>query len=149
MESRELTRRTRQADFGTELLGQRRVWADTRVGMVHNDDTPVVRDSQAALWNAVRDGLVYSSDLTKGGQLRASVTSSARSNEWEKTVKEATLFGRQKNPSPITRHPLSDVHVNILASELRSEERKRKAVNAALAKIAEGVRDLEIANAQV
>lgn len=125
-----------------------------------NDRVLVVRDSQAALWEGVKDGLIHSSDVTASGRLRPSLTPTPR----DSVVK--TPFGMQNPPSfhsskpppnppnarsaqsqapPKPRRPFGEIDVNVLRVELAREDAKRKAEDEAIAKILEGAHALLLA----
>lgn len=126
--------------------------------MPRSPEDRVIRDSRAELWSAVREGIVWSTDLTPDGKLRPSLAPTPEnSRAWAIEVQASTPFGRQESwrqtlsivpPSPNgppVRTPLGEVHVNILRSELGADDRKRAAVDAALHKIKAGMRELELA----
>ena len=126
--------------------------------MPRSPEDRVIRDSRAELWSAVRDGIVWSTDLTPDGKLRPSLAPTPENSQaWAAQVQASTPFGRQESwrqtlsivpPSPTeppVRTPLGEVHVNILRSELGADDRKRAAVDAALHKIKAGMRELELA----
>lgn len=105
-------------------------------------DQIVVRDSKADLWKAVRDELIFSKDLTPDGKLRPSLTPTPRDSLL------ATPFGIQKPPTfhkPSSRRPLGEVDANVLRAELGREDVKRRAEEAAIAQIQQGLCALELA----
>ena len=131
--------------------------------MPRSPDDRVIRDSNSELWRAVREGLVWSTDVLPNGQLRPSLAPTPESSQaWAQAVQASTPFGRQTRPSmhlsvvppspttPVTpaRRPLGEIQaakVNVLQRELSKDDRKRAAEDAALNKICEGMRDLELA----
>jgi len=109
---------------------------------------------------------VWSTDLLPNGQLRPSLAATPETSQaWAQAVQANTPFGRQTRPSmnlsivppspnapptptPPRRQALGDVtntQVNVLQRELAKDDRKRAAEEAAVAKIAEGMRELELA----
>ena len=134
--------------------------------MPRSPDDRVVRDSNSELWRAVREGLVWSTDVLPNGQLRPSLAPTPETSQaWAQAVQANTPFGRQTRPdmtlsivppspnAPPTPTPprraalgdISNTHVNVLQRELAKDDRKRAAEGAALRKIREGMRELELA----
>ena len=128
--------------------------------MPRSPDDPVVRDSQATLWAMMREGLYNSGEVSQSGHWHPS----RATTPWQ-SIQAQTPFGRQERPTlqtlsiippspntptptPPRRAPLGEVtniQVNVLQRELTKDDRKRAAEDAALAKITEGMRELELA----
>jgi len=118
----------------------------------------VIRDSQSTLWAMMREGLYNSSEVSQSGHWHPS----RAVTPWQ-SIQAQTPYGRQQRltlsiipPSPTTPHtptpprraPLGEVtniQVNVMQRELAKEDLKRAAEDAALRKIHEGVRELELA----
>ena len=108
------------------------------------DERIVVKDSRAGLWHGVKEGLILSTDLTEDGKLRPSLTPTPRDSLLAtpfEIQKPPTFYKQQKLPP---RRPLGEIDVNVLRSELRRDDHKRAAEEAALEKIKEGIRALEL-----
>jgi hypothetical protein len=125
---------------------------------IRSPDDPVLRDSQATVWTAIREGLYDSNEVTQSGHWHPS----RAATPWQ-SIRAQTPFGRQQpptlsivppspseppTPSPAARTPLAaiqGVQLNVMRVELAKDDRKRAAEDAALRKIHEGVRELDIA----
>lgn len=128
--------------------------------MPRSPHDPVIRDSQETQWNVFREGLYHDDEVSASGHWHPSRVGTP----WQ-SIRATTPFGRQQPhgvlpvlsivpPSPLTpptppvRTPLGEVlqvQVNACCSELATDDRKRAAVDAALCKIREGMRELELA----
>jgi len=132
------------------------------------DERVILRDSKAELWTAVRDGLVWSSDVSpENGKLRRSLapTPAASWRTDANKLQSETPFGRQTRPclpreppeppntppssstATVARAPLRDVtsnvSIDVLRAEMRADDQKRVAVEMAVRKILEGASELE------
>ena len=118
----------------------------------------------------MREGLVWSMDVSPDGKLRASLTPTPQPSrvasraasraasrvasrvasqmtlqEWAMSVQANTPFGLQ---TPPRRAPLRDATgaaVNVLQRELAKDDHRRAAEDAAVRKIEEGLRELKLA----
>lgn len=64
-------------------------------------ENPVLRDSHAGLWAAVRDGIVDSSDITTSGHLRTSLDIALPApspTNWAYSIHASSPFGKQTPP---------------------------------------------------
>jgi hypothetical protein len=136
---------------------------DTNVawGMPRSPDDPVVRDSQSTLWAMMREGLYHSSEVSASGHWHPSQATTP----WQ-SIQAQTPYGRQQRPtlsivppspstpvrpptpSPPPRLPLGErraAEANVYKNELAHSDRKRAARAAAMRKIEEAMRDLELA----
>lgn len=129
--------------------------------MPRSPDDPVIRDSGETIWTVFREGLYNSNEVSASGHWHPS-----RGNTPWQSIHAATPYGRQQQPwqrtlsivppsptepptpSPPVRAPLGEVtntQVNVLRGELVKDDRKRAAEDAALRKIQQGMRELELA----
>jgi hypothetical protein len=133
--------------------------------MPRSPEDRVIRDSQSTLWAAMRDGLVLSGEVSQSGRWHPSrVPTPEASQAWAAHVQSSTPFGRQQSwrtlsivppspnepptPSPPVRARLAEVRpadLNVMQVELAKDDRKRAAREAAVRKIHEAMRDLELA----
>ena len=130
--------------------------------MPRSPEDPVIRDSQATLWAMMREGLYDPSEVSASGHWHPSQATTP----WQ-SIQAQTPFGRQQRPTlsivppspstpvnqPTPRHsptrvPLAErraAEANVYRNELAKDDRKRAAVDAALRKIDEGMRELKLA----
>lgn len=138
--------------------------------MPRSPHDPVIRDSQSTMWAVFREGLYNSEEVTASGHWHPSrVPSRENSRAWSQRMQASTPYGRQQQPwrgtlsivppsptepptpsppAPPRRTPLAEVRgadVNVLQVELAKDDRKRAARDAAMLKIQEGMRELELA----
>lgn len=81
---------------------------------------PVVRDSTAGLWDAVREGIIDSTDITASGRLRDSVSvhlPTPSPSNWARDVHTSSPFGRQTRPfGPMPPSPAATPNVTPVPS---------------------------------
>ncbi len=134
--------------------------------MPRSPEDPVIRDSNETLWAVFREGLYKSNEVSASGRWHPSRSPSREHTPWQ-SIQETTPFGRQEapwrrsrttlsilppvspnSPSPPRRTPLGEVtntQITVLKHEVAKEDGKRAAIEAALRKIRDGMRDLELA----